>query len=126
MGLEKRKLRSMFNTHSKERTMFANDLDRLAALHSNGKLSDEEFQRAKARVLDGQDPAPAAGAAAAAAVNGLRRSRSDRWIGGVCGGLARVTGLEAWGWRLLFVLGLFLSGCSLLAYALLWIFVPNE
>ncbi|MFN8999029.1 MAG: PspC domain-containing protein [Betaproteobacteria bacterium] len=47
-------------------------------------------------------------------------------MGGVCGGLARVTGLEAWGWRLLFVLGLFLSGCSLLVYALLWIFVPNE
>ncbi len=104
--------------------MFANDLDRLAALHSNGKLSDEEFSRAKARVLDGQAPGPSA--QAAAAVNGLRRSRSDRWIGGVCGGLARVTGLEAWGWRLLFVLGLFLSGCSLLAYALLWIFVPNE
>ena len=104
--------------------MFADDLDRLAALYSNGKLSDEEFSRAKARVLDGQDPGPAAGAAAA--INGLRRSRSNRWIGGVCGGLARVTGLEAWGWRLLFVLGLFLSGCSLLVYALLWIFVPNE
>ena len=104
--------------------MFADDLDRLSALHSNGKLSDEEFSQAKARVLNGQEPGTAAHAAAA--VNGLRRSRSNRWIGGVCGGLARITGLEAWGWRLLFVLGLFLSGFSLLAYALLWIFVPNE
>lgn len=100
--------------------MFADDLDRLAALHSNGKLSDEEFARAKSRVLGGDTPEPVA------AVNGLRRSRSERWIGGVCGGLARSTGLEAWGWRLIFVLGLFLSGFSLLAYLLLWIFVPSE
>lgn len=100
--------------------MFADDLDRLSALHSNGKLSDEEFANAKARVLGGDKPE------AMAAVNGLRRSRSNRWIGGVCGGLARSTGLEAWGWRLLFVLGLLLSGCSLLVYALLWIFVPSE
>lgn len=101
--------------------MFADDLDRLSALHSNGKLSDEEFARAKSRVLgDASKPD------AVNAVNGLRRSRDNRWIGGVCGGLARSTGLEAWGWRLIFVLGLFLSGCSLLAYALLWIFVPSE
>jgi phage shock protein PspC (stress-responsive transcriptional regulator) len=113
----------VFNTPSKERTMFADDLDRLSALHSNGKLSDEEFSRAKSRVLGGNDADPAK---AVNAVNGLRRSRDNRWIGGVCGGLARSTGLEAWGWRLIFVLGLFLSGCSLLAYALLWIFVPSE
>lgn len=100
--------------------MFADDLDRLSALHSNGKLSDEEFAKAKSRVLGGNEPEPVK------AFNGLRRSRDSRWIGGVCGGLARSTGLEAWGWRLIFVLGLFLSGCSLLAYLLLWIFVPSE
>jgi phage shock protein PspC (stress-responsive transcriptional regulator) len=111
----------MFNTHSKERTMFADDLDRLAALHSNGKLNDEEFARAKSRVLgDANTPE------AVNAVNGLRRSRRDKWIGGVCSGLARSTGLEAWGWRLLFVLGLMLSGASLLIYLLLWIFVPAD
>lgn len=103
--------------------MFADDLDRLAALHSNGKLNDEEFSRAKSRVLDGDKREPIE---PVAAVNGLRRSRSSRWIGGVCGGLARSTGLEAWGWRLLFVLGLLLSGASLLVYLLLWIFVPAE
>jgi phage shock protein C len=104
--------------------MFADDLDRLASLHSNGKLSDEEFTRAKSRVLSGE-PAPEP-ASAATAVNGLRRSRSNRWFGGVCGGLARVTGLEAWGWRLLFVIALLCSGIGLLAYLLLWIFVPLE
>ncbi len=103
--------------------MFADDLDRLSALHNTGKLSDEEFSRAKAKVLGGEKPDPIE---PIAAVNGLRRSRSNRWIGGVCGGLARATGLEAWGWRLIFVLGLALSGCSLLAYLLLWIFVPSE
>lgn len=103
--------------------MFADDLDRLAALHSNGKLSDEEFARAKARILDGAAPTAAG---AATAVNSLRRSRGDRWIGGVCGGLARVTGLEAWGWRLIFVIATFFSGVGLLAYLLLWIFVPSE
>ncbi len=100
--------------------MFADDLDRLASLHANGKLNDEEFARAKARVIGESACEPVA------AVNRLRRSRSNRWIGGVCGGLARATGLEAWGWRLIFVLGLALSGVSLLAYLLLWIFVPSE
>jgi phage shock protein C len=110
----------VFNGFTKEPTMFADDLDRLAALHSNGKLSEEEFTQAKSRVLGGAAADPVI------AVNGLRRSRNNRWIGGVCGGLARSTGLEAWGWRLLFVIGLFFSGCSLLAYALLWLFVPSE
>ncbi len=100
--------------------MFADDLDRLAALHSNGKLSDEEFTRAKGRVLGGAAAEPIE------AVNGLRRSRSSRWFAGVCGGLARSTGLEAWGWRLIFVIGAMCSGVGLLAYLLLWIFVPAE
>ena len=69
--------------------MFADDLDRLAALHSNGKLSDDEFKHAKSRVLGGNEAEPLE------AVNGLRRSRNNRWIGGVCAGLARSTGLEA-------------------------------
>ena len=38
--------------------MFADDLDRLSALHSNGKLSDEEFARAKSRVLGDDKPEP--------------------------------------------------------------------
>lgn len=101
--------------------MFADDLDRLASLHTGGKLSDEEYSRAKARVLGGEEAPDAR-----AAVNGLRRSRLNRWIGGVCGGLARATGLEAWGWRLLFVIGTLCSGVGLLAYLLLWIFVPAE
>ena len=61
-----------------------------------------------------------------AAVNAFRRSRSDRWIGGVCGGLAKVTGVESWVWRLLAAVLLLFGGAGLLVYVLLWIFVPEE
>ena len=99
--------------------MFADDLDRLAALHSNGKLSDEEFTRAKGRVLGGAAAEPLE------AVNGLRRSRSDRWLGGVCAGLGAATGLETWIWRLLFTVLALFGGTGLVVYILLWIFVPE-
>jgi phage shock protein PspC (stress-responsive transcriptional regulator) len=109
--------------------MFAEQLDRLAALHSQGKLSDEEYQRAKDRVLGGQPEASAVGQGGAplsSAINQLRRSRSDRWIGGVCAGIGRITGLEAWLWRLAFTLLLLCGGTGLVVYLLLWLFVPSE
>ena len=59
-------------------------------------------------------------------VNGLRRTGGDRWIGGVCGGLARATGMEAWAWRLIFTVIFLCGGAGLLLYVLLWIFVPAE
>jgi len=62
----------------------------------------------------------------ASAVNKFRRSRSDRWFGGVCGGIARSTGMESWLWRLLFVVLIICGGVGLLMYLLLWIFVPVE
>jgi len=74
------------------------DLTRLAELHRSGDLSDDEYAQAKARVLNERalrDQPPLAGA-----LNGLRRSRGDRWIGGVCGGLAQATGMAPWLWRL--------------------------
>lgn len=97
------------------------ELGRLADLHQRGALSDEEFARAKARVLAG-----GAGFAEAAALNRLRRSRDDRWLGGVCGGLARFTGLASWAVRLLFALALLCAGTGALIYLLLWIFVPQD
>lgn len=103
------------------------ELGRLADLHQRGALSDEEFARAKARVLDGrQGSGDPEGAAKGLALNRLRRSRDDRWLGGVCGGLAHFTGLEAWAVRLLFALALLFAGTGALIYLLLWIFVPQE
>ena len=102
----------------------ADELARLDELRSRGALSDHEFVRAKSRLLDSPPPPP--DIPAMAAINRWRRSRSDRWIGGVCGGLAVITGVESWIWRLiLFALALF-GGTGVLIYVLLWIFVPNE
>lgn len=102
----------------------AEALASLAELHAKGALSDEEFARAKARLLGGGDAASAG--AAGEPLTTLRRTGGDRWLGGVCGGLARSTGLEAWAWRLMFTALFLFAGAGLLVYLLLWIFVPGD
>jgi phage shock protein C len=102
----------------------SDDLNKLAELRASGALSEEEFASAKARLLNAQGTR--AEEPVAAAVNAFRRSRSDRVLGGVCGGLARATGVESWVWRLLFAVLFIFAGAGLLAYVLLWIFVPSE
>ncbi|MBI3349507.1 MAG: PspC domain-containing protein [Burkholderiales bacterium] len=107
----------------------AEELSKLADLHARGVLNDEEFAKAKARLLAGQPSGYTTGAAPApnlGAVNGLRRARVDRWIGGVCGGIARATGLDSWVWRLIFTVLFLAFGSGILVYILLWIFVPEE
>ena len=100
----------------------SNELQQLGELHQRGVLSDEEFARAKAKVLNGTASTSATGMA----INSLRRSREDRWVGGVCGGIARLTGVDAWLWRILMVALVLCGGTGLLLYALLWIFVPDD
>jgi phage shock protein PspC (stress-responsive transcriptional regulator) len=103
----------------------ADDLERLAALHQSGALSDAEFARAKARAIG--DDSPYDGADAVGRwLRALRRSRSDRWLGGVCGGLAPMSGVPAWLWRLIFVALALCGGTGFVAYVLLWILVPTE
>ena len=104
----------------------ADEIAKLEELRNRGALTAEEFERAKARLLDGGDaPGPQPGSGMAA-VNALRRSTSDSWIGGVCGGIARSTGVESWIWRLIFVVLMLFGGAGVLLYVLLWIFVPSE
>ncbi len=56
----------------------------------------------------------------------LSTSRTDKWIGGVCGGLGTYTPLPSWLWRAIFCgLALF-WGFGLFSYILLWIFMPKE
>ena len=98
----------------------SDELGRLGELHQRGVLSDDEFARAKSRVLNGGVGPEVA------ALNSLRRSRHDQWLGGVCGGLAEFTGLSAWIWRLFFVLLVLCAGTGVLAYLLLWVFVPAQ
>ena len=102
----------------------ADELSRLAELRANGGLTEEEFKRAKERLLNTEQTRPHE--PLASVVNAFRRSRRDRWVGGVCGGIARSTGMEAWVWRLLFVALFICAGAGLLLYILLWIFVPSE
>jgi phage shock protein PspC (stress-responsive transcriptional regulator) len=100
----------------------ADELHKLEELRQRGALSEAEFERAKARLLE----SPASPPPALQAVNSLRRSASDRWLGGVCGGLARATGLESWIWRLIFAVLACFGGAGVVVYLLLWIFVPRE
>jgi phage shock protein C len=102
----------------------SDELGKLEELRQRGVLTEEEFARAKARLLDG--PCGLAKIPPVAALNALRRSLSDRWIAGVCGGIARATGVESWLCRLLFAILLFFGGAGLVLYVLLWIFVPVE
>jgi phage shock protein PspC (stress-responsive transcriptional regulator) len=101
-----------------------NDLERLAELHRSGALSDAEFASAKAHALAGT--LPSGTNAVVHWLHALRRSRTDRWLGGVCGGLAPATGLPAWLWRLIFASLLLCGGTGLMVYLLLWILVPKE
>jgi phage shock protein PspC (stress-responsive transcriptional regulator) len=57
----------------------------------------------------------------------LRRSRSDRVVAGVCGGLADFFGISAFWFRLAFLIALIPGGVpGLLPYILLWIIMPKE
>jgi len=57
----------------------------------------------------------------------LRRSRSDRWLGGVCGGLAAFFGIKAFWFRLLFfVLGLPGGVPGVVPYLIICLVVPLE
>jgi phage shock protein C len=56
----------------------------------------------------------------------LRRSRTDKVFGGVCGGFARYLGIDPVAMRVIYLLGTFLSGGALiLGYALFWLIVPE-
>ena len=57
----------------------------------------------------------------------LRRSKSDKVIFGVCGGLGEFFGISALWFRLFFILALIPGGIpGLLIYLLCWIIIPKE
>ena len=56
----------------------------------------------------------------------LYRSRTDRKLAGVCGGLARYSNIDATLLRVLFVVLALLGGPGLVIYLLMWILVPEE
>lgn len=56
----------------------------------------------------------------------LYRSRSDKMIAGVCGGLADYSGIDVTIWRIIFVLIALPGGVSVLVYFILWLLMPLE
>jgi phage shock protein PspC (stress-responsive transcriptional regulator) len=56
----------------------------------------------------------------------LYRSRTNRKLAGVCGGLAQYSNIDATLIRVLFVVLALLGGPGLVIYLLMWILVPEE
>ena len=56
----------------------------------------------------------------------LYRSKTNRQLAGVCGGLAEYFNLDATLIRILFVVLAVLGGSGLVLYVAMWIIVPKE
>ncbi len=56
----------------------------------------------------------------------LRRSRTNRSIAGVCGGLAEHFGFDATALRLIMLFLILFGGLSIWVYIILWIIIPEE
>jgi len=59
--------------------------------------------------------------------NKLRRSRHNRFVAGVCGGLGEFFGISPFWFQLLFLILLVPGGLpGLVPYLILWIVIPKE
>lgn len=56
----------------------------------------------------------------------LYRSRDNRIIAGVCGGLGEYFGIDPTWVRLIFILLFFAGGAAFLIYIILWLIVPSK
>ena len=56
----------------------------------------------------------------------LYRSRRNRIIGGVCGGLAEYLGMDPTVVRVIMALATFVGGMSILVYLIMWLLIPEE
>ena len=56
----------------------------------------------------------------------LTRSRTDRWIGGVCGGIGNYFSTDPTVIRVIFILAGLIMGGGLLIYLILWLIIPLE
>ncbi|MGJ3509013.1 PspC domain-containing protein [Enemella sp. A6] len=52
----------------------------------------------------------------------IKRSRTDRVLGGVCGGLAEATGINAWILRIIWLL---IPGPNIIAYLICWAVISD-
>jgi phage shock protein C len=56
----------------------------------------------------------------------LQRSRTEKMIGGVCGGLAEYFNVDPTIVRILWVLITLLGGAGIILYVILWVIMPLE
>ncbi len=56
----------------------------------------------------------------------LTRSRTERMIAGVCGGIAEYLNVDPTVVRLIWVLVAFLAGAGVLLYIIMWIIMPLD
>ena len=56
----------------------------------------------------------------------LYRSKKDRMIGGVCGGVAEYANTDPTLVRLLWAIGTLLWGAGIIAYIVAWIIIPEK
>ena len=52
----------------------------------------------------------------------MKRSRTNRVIAGVCGGIGKYTGINPWLFRILFII----LGGGFWIYLLMWVFIEEE
>jgi len=74
----------------------------------------------------GTGPPPAEETSRREPVAKLRRSRQDRMIAGVCGGLGNYFGIDPVWFRLAFVVLTVGGGAGLLIYLVAWLVIPEE
>ena len=60
------------------------------------------------------------------AIRHLRRSRTNRSIAGICGGLSDYLGVDATVLRVVMFMLIFFGGMSLWVYIIMWLLIPEE
>lgn len=60
----------------------------------------------------------------ASSIKRLYRSKTDRVLGGVCGGIAEYLGIDPVVVRLIWVIASLFWGVGILAYILAWLIIP--
>jgi phage shock protein PspC (stress-responsive transcriptional regulator) len=56
----------------------------------------------------------------------IYRSKEDKMIAGVCGGIAEYLRIDSVWVRLVFFISIFINGIGLLAYLILWVIIPDN
>jgi len=62
---------------------------------------------------------------AAMNLRNIKKSKTDRSISGVCGGLGEHTPIPSWIWRVIFLVSFLFGGFGLIAYVILAICMPS-